>query len=156
MMLLVRSATFPSDAAAVLAIWQEFVASPSVSLAHQGNDEEFADIPGKYAAPDGCILLAEQNNQIVGCIAYKNAVDSICEMKRLYVRPKARGMGLGRKLAERLITQARAAGYREMRLDVLAEFRHAQKLYRDLGFVEAEPISFNPLPGTQFLGLKLV
>ena len=85
----------------------------------------------------------------------KRTSPAICEMKRLYVRPAARGLKLGRKLAECLIERAYAAGYQEMRRDVLAEFVVAQQLYAHLGFVRAEPISHNPLPGSQFLGLKL-
>lgn len=81
--------------------------------------------------------------------------DAICEMKRLYVRPTARGLGLGRALSERLIEEARSAGYLEMRLDVHGEFRHSRQIYADLGFQDAEPISYNPVPGAKFLGLLL-
>ena len=76
-------------------------------------------------------------------------------MKRLYVRPQARGAGLGRELVKRLLTEAKDAGYDEMRLDVLAEFTHARRLYAELGFTHAEPVSFNPLVGTAFLGRTL-
>jgi putative acetyltransferase len=76
-------------------------------------------------------------------------------MKRLYVCPAGRGLGLGRKLVTRLQSEATAAGYDEVRLDVLAEFEHAQHLYRELGFSPAEPVSFNPTPGAKFLGLRL-
>lgn len=151
----IRLARYPQDAAAVLDIFREFVASPSVSLAHQNNEAEFATLPGKYAPPGGRLLLAEHDGQIVGCVALRRVTDAICEMKRLYVRPAGRGLQLGRRLVERLLGEARDAGYAEMRLDVLDEFRHAQRLYEALGFVEAEPVSFNPLPGTRFLGLKL-
>ncbi|MCB2060651.1 MAG: GNAT family N-acetyltransferase [Novosphingobium sp.] len=151
----IREALFPEDAAGVLDIWREFVASPSVSLDYQGNESEFADLPGKYAAPEGRVLLAAADDRIDGCVAFRKVSDAICEMKRLYVRPRARGCGLGRLLVEKLIAAARSSGYAEMRLDVLAEFEAAQKLYADLGFVPAEPVSFSPLPGTLFLGLRL-
>lgn len=152
----IRPAFFPHDCADVLEIWREFVASPSVSLDFQGNEAEFAALPGKYAPPGGRILLAERDGEILGCIALRRVDDAICEMKRLYVRPAGRGLGLGRQLAERLIDEARGAGYAEMRLDVLAEFRSAQRLYRALGFAPADPVTVNPLPGTLFLGLKLI
>lgn len=139
----------------MLEIWREFVASPSVSLDFQGNEAEFASLPGKYGPPGGRILLADRDGQIVGCIALRKVEEAICEMKRLYVRPVARGLGLGTLLVDRLIDEAREAGYDEMRLDVLEEFKQARKLYAAFGFVPAEPVSFNPLPGTQFLGLKL-
>lgn len=152
----IRRAVFPQDGVAVLDIWREFVASPSVSLAHQNNHLEFADIPGKYAAPGGCILLADDGNgQVDGCVSLKRVDAEICEMKRLYVRPRARGIRLGYGLIDRLISEARQLGYAEMRLDVLEEFANARKLYAAFGFVPAEPISLNPLPGTDFLGLHL-
>ncbi len=154
-MAVIRHAMFPADGPAVLEVWREFVASPRVSLAHQNNHVEFDNIPGKYAAPDGCILLADQDGRIDGCAALKRVDAKICEMKRLYVRPRARGAGVGHGLIERLIAEARHLGYSEMRLDVLEEFIQAKKLYAAFGFVPAEPISFNPLPGTDFLGLRL-
>ena len=151
----VRQAQFPEDASAVLEIWREFIASPSVSLDYQGYEAEFADFPGKYAPPDGRLLVGESDRGIAGCVAFRQVSHSICEMKRLYVRPSARGAGLGRRLVKHLLAEAMEAGYKEMRLDVLEEFRHAQKLYAELGFTPADPVSFNPLPGTAFLGLSL-
>ncbi len=154
-MAIIRQAIFPADTASVLGIWREFVASPSVSLAHQNNQAEFDDIPGKYPPPRGCILPADRDGEIDGCVSLKPVDGGICEMKRLYVRPRARGGRIGFGLVERLIGEARAIGYAEMRLDVLEEFAQAKRLYAGFGFVPAEPVSFNPLPGTQFLGLRL-
>ena len=151
----IRHAKFPADTLAVLDIWREYVASPSVSLDYQGNDAEFAALPGKYAAPAGCVLLADHDGEIDGCIAYRGVGAGLCEMKRLYVRPRARGGHLGRDLVSRLIGEARTAGYLEMRLDVLEEFASARRLYETYGFVPAEPVSHNPIPGTAFLGLRL-
>jgi len=154
-MVTIRDASFPADTAAVLDIWREYVASPSVSLCYQGYEAEFADIPGKYAPPQGRLIVAEGPDGLDGCIALRRVDAAICEMKRLYVRPRARGLGIGHRLIARLIEEATDAGYAEMRLDVLAEFEAAQKLYRELGFVNADPVSFNPVPGAVFLGLKL-
>jgi ribosomal protein S18 acetylase RimI-like enzyme len=126
-----------------------------VSLDFQGYESEFSELPGKYANPKGGVLLAECNRSVVGCVAFRPVDDSICEMKRLYVRPEARGAGLGRQLVVHLLVEAKNAGYEEMRLDVLAEFAHARKLYAELGFTPADPVSFNPLSGTPFLGRKL-
>ncbi|MFE8584932.1 GNAT family N-acetyltransferase [Sphingomonas sp. NCPPB 2930] len=154
-MTIIRTARFPDDMMAVVDIWREFVASPSVSLDHQNNEAEFALLPGKYARPAGCVLLAERGGAIDGCIAFRRVTPAIAEMKRLYVRPRARGERLGHRLVERLIEEARGAGYSEIRLDVLAEFTQAQKLYAEFGFVAADAVSYNPLPGTAFLGLKL-
>ncbi len=124
-MISVRHARFPDDSAALLEIWREYVASPSVSLVYQEYEAEFADLPGKYARPGGRLLVAEEAGSLVGCVAFRKVSDAICEMKRLYVRPRARGLGLGLRLVERLVSEARQAGYGEMRLDVLAELGQA-------------------------------
>lgn len=154
-MAIIRRAEFPADSATVLSIWREFISNSPVNLDYQNNEVEFATFTDKYAAPMGCVLLAEADGVIEGCVAMRQVSPAICEMKRLYVRPDARGKHLGRELAERLIAEARAVGYREMRLDVQAKFLAARQLYADLGFVAAEPISFNPVPGASFLGLHL-
>ena len=154
-MAIIRHAIFPDDTASVLGIWREFIANSPVNLDYQGNDAEFANLPGKYAAPQGCVLLAERESQIEGCIAFRDVSAGICEMKRLYVRPHARGSQLGRALVSRLIVEARIAGYREMRLDVMEKSVSARRLYEAFGFVVAEPVSFNPAPGASFLGLHL-
>ncbi|HSG32965.1 MAG TPA: GNAT family N-acetyltransferase [Sphingomonadaceae bacterium] len=151
----IRHAKFPEDMASVLCIWQEFIAHSPVNLDYQGNDAEFANLPGIYAAPKGCVLLADRNGEIEGCIALREVSADICEMKRLYVRPHARGRNLGRLLAEQLIAEARKFGYAEMRLDVQEKSVSARRLYDALGFVTAEPISFNPVPGASFLGRRL-
>jgi putative acetyltransferase len=150
-----RQARFPADHAAVLEIFTEYVTSPSVSLDFQGYAEEFASLPGKYAPPEGRLLLAVERDRVLGCAALRKVDDRICEMKRLYVRPEARGMALGRSLAEAIVEEARAAGYAEMRLDVLPEFEAARQVYRSMGFVPADAVSHNPIPGTAFLGLNL-
>ena len=139
----------------MLDIFTEFVNSPRVSLDFQGNEQDFASLPGKYSPPKGAILLAWHEGQVVGCVAMRPVDAAISEMKRLYVRPAGRGLGLGRDLAEAIVAAARDAGYAEMRLDVLPEFDRARALYGSLGFRAAEPVAHNPVPGTEFLGLAL-
>jgi putative acetyltransferase len=151
----IRRATFPEDTERVQSIWREFIAASPVNLDYQNNSVELANLPGKYASPKGCLLLAERGEGILGCVAFRDAQDKICEMKRLYVRPDARGARIGWRLVERLIIEARSAGYREMRLDVMEKSRSARNLYRAFGFAPAEPVSFNPVPGAAFLGLIL-
>lgn len=151
----IRQARFPEDRAAVLEIFTEYVNSPSVSLEFQGYAEEFAALPGKYAPPDGRLLLAIEGERVLGCVALRKVDDRICEMKRLYVRPEARGMAFGKRLADAIVDEARAAGYAEMRLDVLPEFAAARRMYEAMGFRAAAPVSHNPVPGTAFLGLAL-
>jgi putative acetyltransferase len=151
----IRLAEFPQDSAGILDIWREFVANSPEDLAYQNNVEEFSDLPGKYAQPAGRIILADFGGQLVGCVALKRVSSVICEMKRLYVRPHARGAGLGFKLVQRVIQEARLAGYLDMRLDVMAKSEHARHLYKKHGFLAADPVSFNPVSGASFLGLKL-
>lgn len=148
-------ARFPADAHDVISIFREYVASPTVSLAFQEYETEFANLPGKYAEPDGCILLARLAGAVVGCAALRRVDGTTCELKRVYVRPNARGSQVGRHLVEHMIHHARAIGYSTMSLDVLPEFVAAQRLYESLGFVSAEAVSYNPVPGTKFLALSL-
>ncbi|AHE52704.1 GNAT family N-acetyltransferase [Sphingomonas sanxanigenens] len=154
-MTIIRHAIFPDDTASVLGIWREFIAHSPVNLDYQRNDAEFADLPGKYAPPRGCVLLADRDGEIEGCVALRDVRGDICEMKRLYVRPHARGNRVGHNLVARLIAEARAIGYREMRLDVQEKSVSARKLYTAFDFAPAAPISFNPVPGASFLGIFL-
>ncbi|HEY8906377.1 MAG TPA: GNAT family N-acetyltransferase [Rhodoferax sp.] len=154
-MLIVRQAAFPMDQDAVVSIFREYVTSPSVSLDFQEYETEFAGLPGKYAAPEGRLLLACEGDTVLGCVALRRVDASTCEMKRVYVRPAARGRNLGRQLVEALLREAKLAGYSRICLDVLPEFTAAQTLYKSLGFVSAAPVSVNPVPGTQFLALAL-
>jgi GNAT superfamily N-acetyltransferase len=150
-----HDAKFPDDYQAVKDIFLEYVRSPSVSLDFQDYQAEFADLPGKYAPPCGRLLLAWKDGCLVGCAALRQVDAATCEMKRVYVRPAARGTQLGRRLVEHLIQEARIAGYTRLCLDVLPEFTSAQNLYRSLGFEDAAPVTFNPIPGAKFLALDL-
>lgn len=154
-MIEITHAEFPDDLEHVVAIFREYVASPSVSLDFQDYEAEFAGLPGKYAAPDGRLLLAWKEGAVVGCAALRRVDAESCEMKRVYVRPTARGEGLGRRLVDSILGEARAAGYSRICLDVLPEFTVAQGIYESLGFRPASPVSFNPVPGTRFLALEL-
>ena len=144
---------FPADLEAVVGIFREYVTSPAVDLGFQDYEQEFATLPGAYAPPDGCLLLAWYNGAVVGCAALRRVDALSAEMKRVYLRPAARGTGLGRRLVTAVLDEARRLGYQRVCLDVLPEFTSAQALYRSLGFVPAPPVSFNPVPGTQFLAL---
>lgn len=116
----------------------------------QDYEPEIAALPGKYAAPRGLLLLAWRDGRAVGCAAFREIDATTCEMKRVYVRPEARGLNVGRQLVERLLHDAKAAGYARMCLDVLPEFVAARKLYASLGFAPAPPVAFNPVPGAEF------
>lgn len=154
-MMTIQPARFPRDAEAVRAIFVEYITSASVSLTFQDYEAEFATLPGKYAAPEGQLLLAWMDGEVVGCAAMRRVDAQTCEMKRVYVRPAARGVNLGRRLVQRILEDAGRAGYARVCLDVLPEFTVAQRIYASLGFVEAAPVAFNPVPGTKFLALDL-
>lgn len=94
---MIRLALFPDDLAAVTAIFHEYVHSPTADLGFQDYEQEFAQLPGKYAEPDGCILLAVIGRGVEGCAPLRRVDDDgNCELKRVYVRPTARGVDLGR------------------------------------------------------------
>ena len=144
-----------SDLEAVRSLFQEYADSLGVDLGYQGFDRELRDLPGDYAAPTGTLLLARSNDDIVGCVGVRALDERTAEMKRLYVRPSGRGLGLGRTLAEAAIDFAKRAGFERMRLDTLPQMQQAQELYRRLGFVPIEPYRFSAVPGTVFLELTL-
>lgn len=145
----------PQDLDAVRALFREYAASLDVDLSFQNFQEELGSLPGEYAPPSGRLLAAWRDGEIAGCVALRAISQQICEMKRLYVRPVARGRGLGRMLAERIIEEACSIGYEAMRLDTLPSMDRAILLYRDLGFVEIAPYRHNPVPGSRFMELRL-
>lgn len=109
----------------------------------------------KYAAPNGFIFLALEEQTPAGCIALKPLEEGVCEMKRLYVPPEFRGHGIGEQLVLLLIDEARKAGYHTMRLDTLERLQPAIKLYRRYGFTDARAYYHNPLPGVVYMEKKL-
>jgi len=137
-------------------LFLEYAKSLGFSLCFQNFDQELAGLPGHYAPPKGRLLLAEYEGQLAGCVALRELDAGICEMKRLYVRPPARGKGLGRAIAEHLIAEARNMGYARMRLDTVEPVMHdAVAMYRRLGFREIPPYCKNPIAGALYMELSL-
>jgi len=137
-------------------LFLEYADSLGFSLCFQSFDQELEGLPGDYAPPDGRLLVAEYRGQLAGCVALHKLENDICEMKRLYLRPQLRGRGVGRALAEAIIAEARAIGYRKMRLDTVEPVMpNAVAMYRRLGFVEIEAYRANPIAGALYMELTL-
>jgi ribosomal protein S18 acetylase RimI-like enzyme len=129
----------------------EYAASLPVPLDFQDFDRELAELPGAYGPPRGALLLAHG----LGCVALRPFDDTTCELKRLYVRPQARGSGLGHALVDEVVAEARRLRYARMRLDTLPTMVAAQALYEQLGFREIPAYTSNPVAGARFLELEL-
>jgi ribosomal protein S18 acetylase RimI-like enzyme len=136
-------------------LFQEYAAELGVGLDFQDFAAELRALPGMYGPSAGCLLLAADGAEAVACGAVRRLSAGACEMKRLYVRPAARGAALGRRVAEGLIVRAREMGYVTMRLDTLAHMAAAIGLYRSLGFREIGAYYANPLPNPVYMELAL-
>ncbi|MDO8742878.1 MAG: GNAT family N-acetyltransferase [Polaromonas sp.] len=149
----------PGQLAATRLIFQEYAEQLGIDLRFQNFDAELAGLPGDYAAPQGCLLLALMAGEVAGCCAMRPlaSVDypNACEMKRLYVRQGFRRSGLGRQLAEAVLDAARVAGYHSVLLDTLNDMEAARALYKDLGFKDIPPYSHNPIAGAHYLKVQL-
>lgn len=152
---MIRDAEGPKDIAAVRRLFGEYAATLPMDLGYQDFDGELAGLPGAYALPGGALLVAEHEGEIIGCVALRPLESpGCCEMKRLYVAPAGRGLGLGRELVRELITRARELGYSETRLDTIPSLTAALALYADEGFVEIPAYYDTPVAGTVFLSKR--
>ena len=138
-------------------LFEEYAAGLGIDLCFQSFEKELAALPGDYVPPSGRLLLAfADENQVAGCVALRRIDDRVCEMKRLYLRSEFRGQGLGRRLAEAVMNEARQIGYERMCLDTLADqMTTAVAMYRTLGFKEIPPYYDNPVKGATFMELSL-
>jgi len=137
------------------ALFEEYADGLDIDLCFQGFADELAGLPGLYAAPRGRLLLALAGGDAAGCVALRPLDEGYCEMKRLFVRAPFRGQGLGQRLIERIVAEARAIGYRTMRLDTLPSMQEAIRRYEALGFVRCASYYKTPLPHTVFMELQL-
>lgn len=144
------------DLKAAVELMTEYVQWLDLDLSFQGWSKEVASMPGKYAPPTGELLLAKsEGGDNLGCVALRPFSGTICEMKRLWVRDTAKGLGVGKGLVTAVINAAKKLGYQAIRLDTLPRMTAALKMYASFGFVEIEPYYTTPLPGTHFLELDL-
>ncbi len=146
------------EIAAAATLFCEYVDWLGIDLSFQDFATELAGLPGKYAPPAGELMLAfSPEKDALGCVAVRPlAGHTVCEMKRLYVRPAARGLGIGRALVAAIIESAQALGYTEMKLDTLPSMPEALALYERFGFLRIPAYYHNPVPGTVYLGRTLV
>lgn len=177
----IEPAQFPDDARAIHTLFTAYATSLGIDLTFQSFQDELDSLPGKYSQSQrGALLIARahldqtsqtitpdtpktpastqaatHNMPTVGCVALRRSSDNWCEMKRLYLVQHARGLRLGDQLVEAILVQARALGYRGIRLDTLPQMTAAQRLYRRHGFVEIEPYYDTPIQGTMFMGCDL-
>jgi putative acetyltransferase len=160
----IRSAT-TADIPAVRAMVREYLDWIALDLAFQEIDEELAGLPGEYAPPSGALFVAADANGLVGMIALRPLDEQASptdagsaqagEMKRLFVRPGARGQGLAKQLIVQVIDEARRLGYVEIRLDTLPMMGDAQALYAAMGFADIEAYYDTPIAGTRFMAKRL-
>lgn len=154
-MLEIRAARFPDELETVRGLFRDYARLLGEDLCFQGFKAELAGLPGAYGPPRGVLLLGLAEGRPRGCVALRDQGGGTCEMKRLFVEPGARGLGLGRRLCGEVIARARGLGFRDMRLDTLERLREALALYAALGFKPIPPYYANPLPNVVYLALEL-
>lgn len=152
---LIKKASTESDIQIARQLLEEYGELRCYDIALGDYEKEMAGLPGEYAEPRGCFLLAFHEDEPAGCVALRRRSDDVCEMKRLYVKPECRGKGMGRALVDELIKEARGKGYSLIRLDTHPWMREAEELYRSVGFYEIEAYRFNPIEGVKFFELDL-
>ena len=148
-------ASTPAQIDEIRLLFLEYARSLDFNLCFQDFDAELATLPGKYALPDGALILALVDGQSAGCIALRKIQDDVCEMKRLYVRDSYRGLKIGRLLIARIIEEAEKRDYQAIRLDTAPDMKAAQSLYASFGFKDIEPYIYNPLPGARYMEKSL-
>ncbi|HVW74745.1 MAG TPA: GNAT family N-acetyltransferase [Rhizomicrobium sp.] len=138
------------------ALFRAYAKALPVDLGSQGFSEELKSLPGVYAPPAGELLLAKRGDHVLGGVALKPLEPpQVAEIKRLFVRPQARGIGVGKALVSAILKTAIERGYREIKLDTLPDMEGAIALYKSLGFAPIAPYGSHPYPGLVTLGLKL-
>jgi ribosomal protein S18 acetylase RimI-like enzyme len=147
----IQIAEASADFAVGKQLFLEYAQSLDFNLCFQNFEQELADIQVQYGAPNGCLLLVKNEQEAVGCVGVRRWQGDIAELKRMYLKPQTRGLGLGRKLLESALERARWLGYRSIRLDTLPAMVAAIALYREFGFSDIPPYRDNPFEETIYL-----
>jgi GNAT superfamily N-acetyltransferase len=150
----IHQASTDAEVEAIRALFQEYAAWLRIDLCFQGFPQELAGLPGVYAPPRGRLLIAHSDQEAAGCVGLRALGETVCEMKRLFVRPSYQGRGVGRRLAEAVIREAQTIGYSRMVLDTLPSMHGAIALYESLGFIRCPAYYDTPLPETIFMELR--
>jgi ribosomal protein S18 acetylase RimI-like enzyme len=145
-----------SEIAKTRALVLEYIKWLNQDLSFQNIDEELNRFPEKYDEPDGALIIAKENDTVVGCVGLKKLDDKTCEMKRLFVDNNYRGKGIGKKLVEMIIEEAKLKNYEKMRLDTLDTMESALGIYYKTGFYKIEPYYNNPHIGVVYLEKKIL
>lgn len=146
------------DLKSIYTLFRAYAIALGLDISFQNFEDELATLPGKYAPPQGVLLLAKSDStgEAIGCVGLRPLnLEGTCEMKRLYVSPTGRNTGVGKALAEAVIVEAKRLGYERMVLDTLGSMTTPLKLYRGLGFHDIQPYYHNPLEDVVFLELLL-
>ena len=151
----IRLATYPSDTAALTALIREYMDWLNVDFCAQKLDRELAEFETLFSPPSGLFVMAHVDAALAACAGLPSHSATTAELKRVYVRPAHRGLGLGEALVRQLMAQAPTLGAHHLILDAVPPTIHAQALYRRLGFTETPPYYANPVPGTRFFELRL-
>lgn len=154
-MLRIDQVTTEEAIATVRMLMREYQASLGVDLCFQGFEAELSGLPGRYSPPRGRLLLATRAGEAIGCVALQPIDECRGEMKRLYMRPAARGIGAGRALVAKVLEEAVVIGYEQIVLDTLPTMHEAQRLYEQFGFRDTEAYRPNPIAGTRYLARSL-
>lgn len=153
--MLIKEAESVELVAIIRELFVEYAASLHLDLYLYGFSQELLGLPGQYTRPEGRLLVAFEGDEAAGCIALRKFNKNDCEMKRLYVRPKFRGQGIGKALTEAIIAKAKDIGYNKIFLDTFTNMKEAVSLHESLGFKKTGPYYYNPLEGAVFMVLDL-
>lgn len=151
----ILTAHTPADFQTGKRLFLEYAQSLDFNLCFQNFEQELADIQAQYGEPNGCLLLVKNGDDAIGCVGVRRWEGDIAELKRMYLRPETRGQGLGRRLLQTALDQARSFGYRSIRLDTLPTMQAAIALYREFGFTDIPAYRENPFEGTIYLEKQL-